>query len=104
MNGTDWPSPAAILPSLESEMKEILAVAGVKFPGSCFGNFTSSFQFLLVHCAMMLVREIEPFSNPHVSRTTFNTRMQFFVLNLILTSRVFITNILRDVLILYIYI
>uniref|UniRef100_A0A6V7QT18 Uncharacterized protein n=1 Tax=Ananas comosus var. bracteatus TaxID=296719 RepID=A0A6V7QT18_ANACO len=29
MNGTDWPSPAATLHSVESEIKEILASAGV---------------------------------------------------------------------------
>lgn len=29
MNGIDWPSPAPILPAIESEMKEILAAAGV---------------------------------------------------------------------------
>lgn len=32
MNGTDWPSPAAALPSVESEMKEILASVGVHIP------------------------------------------------------------------------
>ncbi|XP_010538443.1 PREDICTED: mediator of RNA polymerase II transcription subunit 33A-like isoform X2 [Tarenaya hassleriana] len=29
MNGTDWPSPAAILPTVESEMKQVLSTAGV---------------------------------------------------------------------------
>lgn len=29
MNGSDWPSPAAILQSVESEIKEILADVGV---------------------------------------------------------------------------
>ncbi|XP_049933972.1 mediator of RNA polymerase II transcription subunit 33A-like isoform X2 [Nymphaea colorata] len=32
MNGTDWPSPAANLPSIEAEMKEILAPTGVNVP------------------------------------------------------------------------
>ncbi|XP_048226155.1 mediator of RNA polymerase II transcription subunit 33A [Ricinus communis] len=32
MNGTDWPSPAAVLSSVESEMREILSAAGVDFP------------------------------------------------------------------------
>eukprot|EP00262_Sarcandra_glabra_P009875 TRINITY_DN2462_c0_g2_i1.p1 TRINITY_DN2462_c0_g2~~TRINITY_DN2462_c0_g2_i1.p1 ORF type:complete len:484 (+),score=64.20 TRINITY_DN2462_c0_g2_i1:206-1453(+) len=32
MNGVDWPSPAANLMSVESEIKEILAVAGVNVP------------------------------------------------------------------------
>ncbi|KAL5738909.1 hypothetical protein ACOSQ2_028089 [Xanthoceras sorbifolium] len=40
MNGTDWPSPAAILPSVESEMKEILAGAGVNVPFSSSGTST----------------------------------------------------------------
>ncbi|CAB4315432.1 unnamed protein product [Prunus armeniaca] len=34
MNGIDWPSPAAILQSVESEIKEILNAVGVKVP-SC---------------------------------------------------------------------
>ncbi|KAL2484966.1 Mediator of RNA polymerase II transcription subunit 33A [Abeliophyllum distichum] len=37
MNGTDWPSPAANLMSVESEMKEILAAAGVNVPTSSSG-------------------------------------------------------------------
>ncbi|XP_031261949.1 mediator of RNA polymerase II transcription subunit 33A-like isoform X1 [Pistacia vera] len=32
MNGIDWPSPAANLPSIESELKAILAAAGVNVP------------------------------------------------------------------------
>ncbi|KAK3021200.1 hypothetical protein RJ639_046619 [Escallonia herrerae] len=32
MNGKDWPSPAANLISVESEIKEILTAAGVEFP------------------------------------------------------------------------
>ncbi|KAH9737118.1 hypothetical protein KPL71_018339 [Citrus sinensis] len=32
MNGTDWPSPAPMLPSIESEIKEILAAVGVSVP------------------------------------------------------------------------
>ncbi|GMN34905.1 hypothetical protein TIFTF001_042136 [Ficus carica] len=32
MNGIDWPSPAAILPSVQSEIKEILAATGVSIP------------------------------------------------------------------------
>ncbi|PKA61809.1 Mediator of RNA polymerase II transcription subunit 33A [Apostasia shenzhenica] len=35
MNGIDWPSPAANLLSIESEIKEILASAGVMLPDSC---------------------------------------------------------------------
>ncbi|KAI9152792.1 hypothetical protein LWI28_001261 [Acer negundo] len=40
MNGTDWPSPSPILPSVESEMKEILAGAGVNVPFSSYGTST----------------------------------------------------------------
>ncbi|GMN40677.1 hypothetical protein TIFTF001_009901 [Ficus carica] len=32
MNGIDWPSPAAILPLVQSEIKEILAATGVSIP------------------------------------------------------------------------
>ncbi|XP_021281710.1 mediator of RNA polymerase II transcription subunit 33A-like [Herrania umbratica] len=38
MNGTDWPSPAAILPLVESEMKKILATAGVHVPNYSLGT------------------------------------------------------------------
>ncbi|OMO77508.1 hypothetical protein COLO4_25124 [Corchorus olitorius] len=38
MNGTDWPSPSAILPLIESEMKQILAGAGVNVPSCSFGT------------------------------------------------------------------
>ncbi|CAL5390059.1 unnamed protein product [Camellia sinensis] len=37
MNGTDWPSPAANLITIESEIKEILAGAGVNFPSCSSG-------------------------------------------------------------------
>ncbi|KAJ4832513.1 hypothetical protein Tsubulata_000069 [Turnera subulata] len=37
MNGTDWPSPAATLPSVQFEMKELLAAAGVDFPSCPYG-------------------------------------------------------------------
>lgn len=40
MNGIDWPSPAANLVSLESEMKEILASAGVHIPSCCACKFS----------------------------------------------------------------
>ncbi|KAJ6865642.1 hypothetical protein NC651_036033 [Populus alba x Populus x berolinensis] len=38
MNGTDWPSPAAILSAVDSEIKEILAAAGVDFPCGSSGQ------------------------------------------------------------------
>ncbi|OUZ99643.1 hypothetical protein BVC80_9061g76 [Macleaya cordata] len=37
MNGTDWPSPAANLLSIESEVKEIIAAAGVTVPSGSSG-------------------------------------------------------------------
>ncbi|XP_040372606.1 mediator of RNA polymerase II transcription subunit 33A isoform X2 [Rosa chinensis] len=40
MNGTDWPSPAAILKSVESEIKEILEAVGVSVP-SCFTDIST---------------------------------------------------------------
>ncbi|MED6194755.1 hypothetical protein PIB30_031508 [Stylosanthes scabra] len=36
MNGTDWPSPAAVLPSIESEIKTILTSVGVDVPSYSF--------------------------------------------------------------------
>ncbi|KAK3018232.1 hypothetical protein RJ639_002766 [Escallonia herrerae] len=38
MNGKDWPSPAANLISVESEIKEILTAAGVEFPSYSSGT------------------------------------------------------------------
>ena len=38
MNGKDWPSPAAILPSVESEIKAILAAVGVDVPSCSNGR------------------------------------------------------------------
>lgn len=38
MNGKDWPSPA-ILPSVLSEIKAILAAVGVDFPSCSTGRF-----------------------------------------------------------------
>lgn len=39
MNGKDWPSPAAILPSVQSEIKTILAAVGVDLPSCSTGIF-----------------------------------------------------------------
>lgn len=41
MNGKDWPSPAANLLTIESEIKEILAAAGVNVP-SCSSEVSSA--------------------------------------------------------------
>ncbi|KAI4353605.1 hypothetical protein L6164_002540 [Bauhinia variegata] len=38
MNGVDWPSPSAILQSVESEIKAILAAVGVEVPNCSSGN------------------------------------------------------------------
>lgn len=43
MNGIDWPSPTAILPSIESEIKEILSAVGVNAPCCSFGKFCRLF-------------------------------------------------------------
>jgi hypothetical protein len=42
MNGIDWPSPAAVLQSVESEIKAILTHVGVEVPNCSSGT-------LLVH-------------------------------------------------------
>lgn len=49
MNGTDWPSPAATLHSVESEIKEILASAGVCV-NSCYPR-----MFEIVHFTFVLL-------------------------------------------------
>ncbi|XP_058737188.1 mediator of RNA polymerase II transcription subunit 33A-like isoform X2 [Vicia villosa] len=38
MNGTDWPSPAAVLQSVESEIKAILTHVGVEVPNGSSGD------------------------------------------------------------------
>lgn len=48
MNGKDWPSPAAILPSMESEIKAILAAVGVDAP-SCY---TGRFRLFICICLL----------------------------------------------------
>lgn len=48
MNGIDWPSPAANLLSIESEIQEILASAGVNAPSCLPGTlppFPSNYFF-----------------------------------------------------------
>lgn len=42
MNGTDWPSPAANLLSIEAEVKEILAATGVDVPSLVIGGNTAA--------------------------------------------------------------
>lgn len=41
MNGTDWPSPAANLSSVEQQIKKILATTGVDVPSLAAGSFSS---------------------------------------------------------------
>lgn len=41
MNGTDWPSPAANLSTVEELIKKILAATGVDVPSLVVGNFSS---------------------------------------------------------------
>lgn len=48
MNGIDWPSPTAILLSVESEIKEILAAVGVNTPSCCYGKY-----FLVVYIILL---------------------------------------------------
>jgi len=42
MNGTDWPSPASNLSSVEAEVKEILAATGIDVPSLVTGENTAS--------------------------------------------------------------
>ena len=44
MNGTEWPSPGASLHSIESEIKEILASAGVQIH-SCYPRMANILFF-----------------------------------------------------------
>lgn len=39
MNGTDWPSPAALIQSIESEIKAILTHVGVEVPNRSSGTY-----------------------------------------------------------------
>lgn len=54
MNGVDWPSPAAILPSVESEIKSILAAVGVDVPNFSAGIFFLRNSFPNVHLVVCL--------------------------------------------------
>lgn len=57
MNGTDWPSPAALLFSVQSEIKEILDAAGVDFPSCSSGRFH---QFLFFFFFMLIIKILNP--------------------------------------------
>lgn len=43
MNGTDWPSPAANLATVEQQVKKILADTGVDVPSLSVGVHLSDF-------------------------------------------------------------
>ena len=49
MNGTDWPSPAANLLLIESEVKEILTSAGVHVPSFHTGMPIFSLGFIFLY-------------------------------------------------------
>lgn len=58
MNGIEWPSPAATLQSVESEIKTILAAVGVDIPNCSSGSFLAFFSivhFLFVTVSSMLI-------------------------------------------------
>lgn len=46
MNGTDWPSPAANLVAIETEIKEIPSFAGVNAPRSLSRKLIEFFAFM----------------------------------------------------------
>lgn len=49
MNGTDWPSPAANLSSVEENIKKIVATTGVDVPSLVAGTHPDdAFKFLLL--------------------------------------------------------
>ena len=50
MNGIDWPSPAANLLLVESEIKKILASAGVQVPSCYAGKFFLAMFMLHFFC------------------------------------------------------
>lgn len=52
MNGTEWPSPGASLHSIEAEIKEILASAGIQIP-SCYPRITC-ILFLCINLVALL--------------------------------------------------
>lgn len=55
MNGKDWPSPAAILPSVESEIEAILAAVGVDVPSWSTGSFHLLICIYLYKCVCIHV-------------------------------------------------
>lgn len=55
MNGIDWPSPQAILLSVESEIKEILVAVGVNIPSCSYGINFLLFSFVSVSLCFISV-------------------------------------------------
>lgn len=58
MNGTDWPSPAANFATVESEIKDILAAAGVTIPSSSSGRPHNSFVSSIISIKPYIFRFI----------------------------------------------
>lgn len=55
MNGKDWPSPAAILPSVESEINAILAAAGVDVPSCSNGRLhLFIYIYIYIYCSKLM--------------------------------------------------
>lgn len=51
MNGTDWPSPAANLASVEEQIKKILAATGVDIPSLAAAGIT---KYLIVNQVLQI--------------------------------------------------
>lgn len=81
MNGIDWPSPAAILQSVESEIKEILNAVGVNVP-SC-GNLTPLIFVLFVWFVLIIL--FWCCSPSHTNRLTASDNDWFNLHTVILT-------------------
>lgn len=61
MNGTDWPSPAANLSSVEQQVKKIIAATGVDVPSLPIGihshSLTLQVTLLLTLCSMQSIEK-----------------------------------------------
>lgn len=57
MNGTDWPSPAAVLQSVESEIKAILTYVGVKVPNCSSGTLMVHYSNIPAPCLLISIIE-----------------------------------------------
>lgn len=59
MNGTDWPSPAAVLQSVESEIKAILTHVGVAVPNCSSGILLVHYSNILVRCLLVSIESYQ---------------------------------------------